>query len=322
MNAQPRTDSARVLVIFPGALGDLICFVPALAALSRRHRGDAIELMAREELGRLSIGRMGVARAHSIDRREVALLFAESGVDARPFFGAFQRIYSFFAAGNPGFRRALAIASDAEVSFHPFRPNCAGHVAAGYLDALGEPVDSPECNLQVRLNVLPHDVAAASRRLGDYRLTAGRFALLLPGSGSAEKNWPAAKFTELARRLMPHIAVAIALGPTEATMASAFAETGCAIFTDLELAELAGIAASAALFVGNDSGVSHLAAAAGAPGIALFGPTDPARWRPLGQSVTVLRSTPLADLDTDRVLGAALRILGAPIGRNNDYLVE
>ena len=311
MMAQPSTDSSglpRVLVIFPGALGDLICFVPALRALERRHRGAVIELMAREELGRFSTGRIGVARAHSIDRREVALLFAESGADARGFFGAFQRIYSFFASGNRSFREALAIASDAELSFHPFRPDRAGHVAAAYLHALGEPVDSLECRVQV----LPQDLAAAARRLSDHGLTAGRFALLLPGSGSAQKNWPAVKFAELARRLKPRVAAAIALGPAEAGLASSFAETGCAILTGMDLGELAGIAAGASLFVGNDSGVSHLAAAAGAPGIALFGPTDPARWRPLSQSVRVLRCTPLADLDTDQVVASALQVLGSP----------
>ncbi len=234
MMALPSTDSPRVLVIFPGALGDLICFVPALRALGRRHRGAALESMAREELGRFAAGRISVARAHSIDRREVALLFAESGADARGFFGAFQRIYSFFAAGNRSFREALAIASDAELSFHPFRPDRAGHVAVAYLHALGEPVNSLEC----RVEVLPHDLAAAARRLSDHGLTAGRFALLLPGSGSAQKNWPAVKFAELARRLQPRIAAAIALGPAEAASASCFAETGCAILTDLELGEL------------------------------------------------------------------------------------
>jgi len=311
MMAQPSTDPtgcSRVLVIFPGALGDLICFAPALRALERRHRGAAIELMAREELGRFAAGRIGVARAHSIDRREVALLFAQSGADARGFFGAFQSIYSFFAAGNRSFREALAIASGAELSFHPFRPAGTGHVAAAYLEALGEPAGSLEC----RLKVLPHDLAAAARRLSDHGLMAGRFALLLPGSGSAQKNWPAVKFAELARRLQPRIAAAIALGPAEAASAPSFAQTGCAILTHLELGELAGIAASASLFVGNDSGVSHLAAAAGAPGIALFGATDPARWRPLGQSVRVLRCTPLAGLGTDRVAACALQVLGSP----------
>ncbi len=307
MTPSPPSNAPRVLVIFPGALGDLICILPTLAALERRHRGAAIELMARGELARFAVGRMRVAAAHSIDRREVTLLFAEAGADAREFFGGFQRIYSFFAAGNRSFRHALAIASNAELSFHPFRPEGPGHVAAAYLEALGEPGAPLEC----RIDLLPEDIAGGARRLSEHGLTASRFVLLLPGSGSAAKNWPAANFVELARQLQPRHPVAIALGSAEATLQSCFAAAGCAILTGLELNELAAIAASSALFVGNDSGVSHLAAAAGAPGIALFGATDPARWRPLGKSVRVLQSTPLAALDTGTVADAAFQMLGS-----------
>src|SRR5208282_1921802 len=91
----------RVLVIFPGALGDLICLLPALTAISRRHRGASVELMARMELARLAAGRTVVARAHSIDAREVGELFTEAGAqldvtrvnsDARRFFADFDRI--------------------------------------------------------------------------------------------------------------------------------------------------------------------------------------------------------------------------------------
>ncbi len=64
----------RVLVIFPGALGDLMCLMPALAAISRRHPGASVELMAQLELARLAAGRSVVARGHSIDAREVSRL--------------------------------------------------------------------------------------------------------------------------------------------------------------------------------------------------------------------------------------------------------
>src|ERR1700735_5896019 len=66
----------RVLVIFPGALGDLMCLMPPLAAISRRHPGASVELMARFELARLAAGRTVVARAHSIDARELAAVFS------------------------------------------------------------------------------------------------------------------------------------------------------------------------------------------------------------------------------------------------------
>src|SRR5260370_18254018 len=129
----------RVLVVFPGALGDLMCLMPALSAISRRHPGASIELMARFELARLAAGRSVVARAHSIDAREVGELFSdETAEKARRFFGEFDRIYSFFASDDPRFRARLMEATDGEVSFHPFRPDGDGHVSAGYLHAIGE----------------------------------------------------------------------------------------------------------------------------------------------------------------------------------------
>src|ERR1700681_2335151 len=95
------TEIRRVLVIFPGALGDLMCLMPALSAISRRHPGAAIELMARLELARLVVGRSVVARGHSIDAREVGELFADGASGgARRFFGDFDRVYSFFASDD------------------------------------------------------------------------------------------------------------------------------------------------------------------------------------------------------------------------------
>jgi ADP-heptose:LPS heptosyltransferase len=59
---------------------------------------------------------------------------------------------------------------------------------------------------------------------------------------------------------------------------------------DLPARVLGAVLAHAGLYVGNDSGVSHLAAAWGAPVLALFGPTDPAQWAPVGPRVKVLRA--------------------------------
>ena len=74
-----------------------------MCALARRHHDAAIELMARDELARFAVGRMGIERGHSIDRREVSLLFSEASdapARAGEFFAAFAYIYSFFGADN------------------------------------------------------------------------------------------------------------------------------------------------------------------------------------------------------------------------------
>lgn len=318
--------SERVLVIFPGALGDLICLGPALHALARRHCDAAIELMGREELARFAVARLGITRGdsshhsrhyprhysrhYSIDRREVAALFAESpdlGA-ARGFFSPFTRIYSFFACDDARFRGALAAAAaPAVVSFHAFRPAGAGHVAAGYLEEIGERDTSPGEPLDAHMEVLADDIAEASEALARLGLGDARVVLLFPGSGSPHKNWPAENFAALAGALAPPIRTLVVLGPAEGALEPALTpllrERGIAWLRDRPLGTIAGLAHLAAGFVGNDSGVSHLAAAAGTPGVVIFGPTDPERWRPLGR-VRVMRALPLSDLTPDEVAAA------------------
>jgi len=279
----------RLLVIFPGALGDLICLVPALGAISRRHPGVSLELAARLELARFAVGRMGIAQGHSIDRREMSHLFIEGGSpEARAFFGAFNHIYSFFADDDPCFKRSLAAIAKS-VSFMPFRPPGTRHAAECYLRALGEMAES---ELEARIGLLDQDRQSASRELARIELVPGDYLLVLPGSGSPKKNWPAENFAELAHRVAPRGRSLVVLGPAEAALEPYFMARGFAVLSNPDLGEVAGIAHFARAFVGNDSGVSHLASAAGARGIVLFGPTDPARWRPLGQ-VEVIRREPL-----------------------------
>jgi ADP-heptose:LPS heptosyltransferase len=383
----------RVLVIFPGALGDLMCILPAIAAIARRHPGASVELMARSELARLAAGRTVVARAHSIDAREVGALFTDDASDsARRFFADFDRIYSFFAADDSRFRAHLAAATDGEVTFHPFRPGGGGHVSAAYLRAIGE-ADSPS---DARLEPTADDLAAAASVLEESKCNSSNLIVIFPGSGSAAKNWPAAKFAALAlcigsepvpaslprscprsldyardasfgrddragdapndksgspagdalydngglsavatmpakgsgilspQRLQNDrdgraaaskgaTAVAVVLGPAEKAIEPIFREVGVPVLKDLDLPKVAAIARVAAAFVGNDSGVSHLAAAVGASGVVIFGPTDPARWRPMGpgggEQITMLRREPIDSIEVGEVAGALLKFV-------------
>jgi heptosyltransferase-3 len=301
----------RVLIIFPGALGDLMCLMQALAAISRRHPGASIELMARLELARLAVGRSVVARAHSIDAREVGELFAaETSGGARRFFGEFDRIYSFFGSDDPRFRARLAAATDADVSFHPFRPDGDGHVSAGYQRAIGEaasPIDA--C-----LEPTPDDLAAASRVLEESKCDGSNLIVIFPGSGNPAKNWPADKFAALASMLNhSRRSCVVVLGPAETSIEPVFRDARVPVLRDLDLPTVAAVARLASIFIGNDSGVSHLAAAVGGSGVVIFGPTDPARWRPQGSGrIDILRGEPIDSIEVREVADALSKFVEQP----------
>jgi heptosyltransferase-2 len=292
----------RLLVIFPGALGDLICLGPALRAIARRHHGASLELMAHPELVRFAVGRLSVEGGHSIDRREVSSLFRnDAGADpaAHAFFSQFSRIYSFFAAEDHNFRRSLSTAATGDVSFHLFRPPGDGHIGSLYLDSIGASGDPVES----RVDLAKSDFDSADEVLHRVGAARGEFCLVFPGSGSLTKNWPLDRFVKLANHASSFVKPLAILGPAESAMEASFQERQVIVLQGLDLEVVAALAHHARAFVGNDSGVSHLAAAAGARGVVIFGPTDPIRWQPLGE-VTLLRRAPLDELAVAEVLQA------------------
>src|SRR5262249_32701228 len=107
------------------------------------------------------------------------------------------------------------------------------------------------------------------------------FAVIHPFSGSPRKNWPIEKYRALASKLERVMPVRWCAGPEDPQLEQA-------VRID-DPYELACWLAQARLYIGNDSGVTHLAAAVGTPVLALFGPTDPAVWAPRGPNVRVAR---------------------------------
>lgn len=266
----------RLLVLFPGALGDFVCFVPTLLALRARH-GPGVRLVARPaHAALLDLPDLDVV---SIDRREVADLFADGAPLApatRALFGGRPATYSWTGAGHPAFARRLAAATGSTPRVVPFRDLRPGeHAADAFARSAG---------------VAPAPVPAAlfredARALPPLPPPDAPLLVVHPGSGSPRKNWTG--FAELVRAWRAAGGSALALrGPVEA-------ETGAGAVPDapalsgLALPAVVPVLRRASVFVGNDAGVTHLAAALGTPTVALFGDTDPAAWGPRGPRVRI-----------------------------------
>ncbi len=130
----------------------------------------------------------------------------------------------------------------------------------------------------------------------------GDFAVIHPFSGSARKNWPLEQFREVARKLA--IPVRWCAGPEEPLPPEL---TSDAVRFE-NLYELGCWFGGARVYIGNDSGITHLAAAVGTPVIAVFGPSDPVVWAPRGERVRVVSGGSLDQIAADDVLEAARQI--------------
>jgi len=272
--------------------------VPALRAL--RARGPLM-LAAQPRIAALLHALGVVDEAIAFDDLGLDALFADDPRVPRLPKGA--RVVSWFGARDPTYRRRLtALAPGAVI---------APSVAAGtpvWRHLLGT-VAAPAGEWCTPIPAPP-----TLRALGEQaRLAAGGhgpppWLIVHPGAGSPAKCWPAEAFarvvTTLAARARMNVCVHV--GPADAVAGAALRRhlgDGVVWLREPELPALAGVLAGAALFLGNDSGVSHLAAALGVPSSVLFDARH-VDWRPwwVGAGVLSVRLTQMVTSDVDAVI--------------------
>jgi ADP-heptose:LPS heptosyltransferase len=156
----------------------------------------------------------------------------------------------------------------------------------------------------------------ADRRHVSSLLPIGRpIIALAPTANWDPKVWPAAHFAAVFHRVAGAGAVPVVLGgpgPAEHAMAEpllALLPGAIDLVGRLTLPEVVACLENATLFIGNDSGLMHLSAAAGAPTIGLFGPTDAATYAPTGRLTATVIGTSMAEITVEQVADAAERLL-------------
>ena len=135
---------------------------------------------------------------------------------------------------------------------------------------------------------------------------SGARAIICPGAGSMKKRWPLERFMMVAAELKKRgLQPSIILGPAEVDLEAALhhiPQSQAQVVKTRTFQELITVLESTVIYVGNDSGVSHLAAFLGVPTLVIFGPSDPDRWRPFGDHVRIVKAaSPCSPcFDTDR----------------------
>ena len=146
----------------------------------------------------------------------------------------------------------------------------------------------------------------------------GPVVVVHPGAGKTENIWPVERFAEVARALtqQDRARIVVSEGPRDGAVAAALlSRCPGAVRWHATLRDTIGILGCAQAFIGNDTGLAHVAAATGVPTVAIFGPTDPRRWSPAGRSVRCVRSATgrIEDTRVDDVLAAVHNSLRASL---------
>ncbi len=291
-----------MLVIHQGALGDFILALPVLKALRIAFPTAKPILMGYPRILQLVEGRFYADQVFSIDQKGMATFFVKEGTLDRTlsqFFNAFECMVIFGKDAEGPLMKNLRKISQGRILHINSLPRWDGGIhLSDYLLRQLTPYGIPLSEPHPRLYLLESDREWARRFWTERGVTPeerSRVIILHPGSGSRKKLWPLQNFLDLFRHLQAHLRgkFLIVLGPAEGKEVQqafeALRSPHLVFGKGLSLIQLASVMEGCRLFIGNDSGISHMAAALGLPTLAIFGPTDHRVWSPRGEKVEVVR---------------------------------
>lgn len=323
----------HILIWHQGALGDLLLAGPALVAISRHYPGARITALGHSERWSLLAGSLPLEEVWDSGAAMWAPLFG-TGVlplGTRERLARFQLALVFSPRPQTTLQGQIHQAGIPRVHWLPSFPETGSDAVAAlqarHLAAIG--LDYVPAPFQLAIGGSPGEEPVELPGPGPWLAVA-------PGSGQARKNWPLSHYYEVSRTLAWQFNMGIAwlAGPAEEAALpylEALAQAqGHLLLANRPLAQVARVLSRCRLYIGNDSGLTHLAAAVTGPDVlALFGPTDPGVWAPLGPQVHALvapcaqspcaegRTIPCSEphcmeaLSPETVLAAAAALLSA-----------
>jgi ADP-heptose:LPS heptosyltransferase len=310
----------RILVIRGGAIGDFILTLPGLRTLRQACPHSHIEIMGYRHIAALAENRFYAQAVRSIEYGPLSGFFAKNSelpAELADYFASLDLIISYLYDPDGIFESNLRrcgvenlLCGSAKIVEND------GHAAR----QLARPIEE----LGIRVVDLTEKifVSEEDRQFGrEFLQTPSQPIIAIhPGSGSKEKNWPLQNWIGLFSTEHWHIkkrySLIVVSGEADkeqtARLEHTWKDQEVRFAKNLPLPHLAAVLEHS-IFIGHDSGISHLAAAAGANCILLFGPTDPNVWAPRNEKVEVLRAPTgkVNDLEIAAVQAALTKALRA-----------
>ena len=277
---------ARILILRGGALGDFVVTLPVLAALRERWPDGYLELVGYPHVAELAKAGRLVDRVTSLHGAHIARLYSlrpDFPEDLVHWIRSFDFVLSYLHDPDGVVADNLKRAGARTVLYGS--PLVEQDHA---IDHLLKPLESLAIYARGAIPRLMLDDATGNRA------SPSPYVVLHPGSGSPKKNAPLELFLELAQRMEQERGWTpmFLTGEADDAVAAQLERKAPHIQHQrgLPLLEAARLLSQASQYAGNDSGITHLAAALGVPTLALFGPSDPALWGPRGNHVRILRA--------------------------------
>ena len=307
----------RILIFRGGAIGDFILTLPAIRALRDIGHKASIDLIGYPHIAELARVSGLIDNVIPLDSSRIASYFIPNKVlpyAEQSFVQSFNVIISCLSDPDEVVRSNL-IRAGAKCVISISHKVTSGHAIAHWLKPLSQIGIHGAGNENAQL-----DLPVCCQVQGQHRLEqmalAGNIIAIHPGSGSPDKNWPLPCFIELAHRLSdecnahPFFIIGEADEALARNLKNSYGQFP--VLAGCSLLEVASVLSVCNGYIGNDSGITHLASALGIPTIALFGPTDPAVWGPRSTHMSIIRSDVPEEMESipvDDVLNLAKKYL-------------
>jgi heptosyltransferase-3 len=272
-----------IFVYHAGAIGDCITTIPALRYFNERFGAEPLVLLGNAAFGALA-REAGMIRENfdSSDQRFLPLFRERYSSEAGAILSAYSGAILFCDEHSPLLHNVRRSGIERLYTQPPF-PGTAMHIIDYRCSLFVDPYSLPDEAKIPAITISPETRVEIRALISD----TCTFITIHPGSGSTKKNWPFEKFVTVADCLRAKgYRIVWVKGAAEHAMT--FPESDL-VLESVSLPHLAGLLGRSCFYVGNDSGITHLAAAVNCPTVAIFGPSDPTVWGPRGKAVTIVQ---------------------------------